>query len=179
MCLAARVATEKGKTPERKMPQSKSIALQKAFHKIGHKNIKKLVPTVGKYSQSLDRALPGKHTRKLYDKLSRNQAAILSQLRTGKNKLNYYLAKAKIIESEVCQCERETETASHFLLRRPRWSIERAKMFTSAQVCTGDLSLLLGGWDPRTTPDRKKWQPNMTAVGAAIQSGAGYGSGRL
>lgn len=129
----------------------------------------KLTSGVGRYTQKLDHALPGKHTRKLYDRLNRDQAAILGQLRSGKNQLNYYLAKAKVVETEMCKCEREPETASHFLLRCPRWSTERAKMFNSVERCSGDLSLLLGGWEPQSCSDRGKWQPNLALVGAAIQ----------
>ncbi|TKA50283.1 hypothetical protein B0A49_13633 [Cryomyces minteri] len=38
---------------------------------------------VGQYTRKIDRALPGKHTRKLYDKLAGVEASILAQLRTG------------------------------------------------------------------------------------------------
>ena len=48
---------------------------------------------VGKYSKEMDKALPGKHTRKLYDKLTYPEARILAQLRTGTIRLNGYLAK--------------------------------------------------------------------------------------
>lgn len=34
---------------------------------------------------------------------------------------------------------------------------------------TRDLFFLYGEWDPRTNPDRKRWQPDLAAVGAAIQ----------
>lgn len=167
--LAAQAATEKGKSPERELPQLKSIAVQKIIYELSHRSHDKLTPTVGKFTQSLDHALPGKHTRKLYDRLTKSQAAILSQLRTGKNKLNYYLAKARIIESETCPCGREPESTSHFLLRGPRWTTERAKVLSAAGKHTGDLSFLLGGWDPRSDPNKEKWHPNPAAVGAAIQ----------
>ena len=38
---------------------------------------------VGKFSKKVDAALPGKHTRRLYDDLSREEASVLAQLRTG------------------------------------------------------------------------------------------------
>lgn len=166
--LAARAATEKGKLPERTLPVLKSMVVKETVAKLCQGE-QRLAPGVGEYTQRLDRALPGKHTRKLYDRLSRSQAAILGQLRTGKNKLNYYLAKAKIIETDLCECEREPETTSHFLLRCPKWSTERARMFSTLERRSGDLSFLLGGWDPQACRDRQKWQPNLAAVGAVIQ----------
>ena len=42
----------------------------------------------GRYTKQLDRAFPGNHTRKLHDNLKREDAQILAQLRTGKNRLN-------------------------------------------------------------------------------------------
>lgn len=120
----------------------------------------RLAPEVGKSTQRLDQALPGKHTRKLYDRLSKGQAAVLSQLRTKKIKLNYYLAKVKIMESEVCECRREPESVGHFLLRCPRWTSERANMWRVMGKRSGNLSLLLGGWDPQSHADREEWRPD-------------------
>lgn len=40
-------------------------------------------------------------------------------------------------------------------------------MFSAMERCTGDLSLLLGGWDPQACSDREKWQPDRAAGGAA------------
>ena len=37
----------------------------------------------GKFLQRIDRALPGKHTKKLYNALNRTDASILAQLRTN------------------------------------------------------------------------------------------------
>jgi hypothetical protein len=46
---------------------------------------------VGGYSKRLDKALPGKHTRTLYDALKRRESDILVQLRTGMARVNRYL----------------------------------------------------------------------------------------
>ena len=62
-----------------------------------------LPPLVGKFTQSIDCALPGKHTRLLYDSLSKPQAALLTQLRTGKSRLNDYLAKINAVESDLLE----------------------------------------------------------------------------
>lgn len=166
--LAARAATEVGKSSEIELPLLRSIELQKVLVNIKERN-PKLTAKTGKFTQSLDQALPGKHVRKLYDRLSRRQAATLSQLRTGKNRLHYYLAKARIVESGMCECKRESETVSHFVLRCPRWTAQRAEMLKTVRKHAGNLSFLLGGWDPWACPDRGKWQPNLAAVGAVIQ----------
>ncbi|KAH0023405.1 hypothetical protein KCU78_g5426, partial [Aureobasidium melanogenum] len=53
----------------------------------------------GKSSQKIDKALPGKHTRKLYNALNRTDAAILAQLRTNISRLNTYLYKIKVLHA--------------------------------------------------------------------------------
>lgn len=44
-----------------------------------------------------------------------------------------------------------------------------ARMLNSIGKHTGDLSVLLGGWDLRTNPHREKWHPIVVAVEVAIQ----------
>jgi hypothetical protein len=46
---------------------------------------------VGKYSRRIDIALPGKDSKKLYDQLSRREASVFIQLRTGMARLNKFL----------------------------------------------------------------------------------------
>ncbi len=46
---------------------------------------------VGNFTTKLDRALPGKHTKELYDSLKKTEAKILVQLRTVMCKINEYL----------------------------------------------------------------------------------------
>jgi len=48
----------------------------------------------------VDAALPGKHTRKLYDQLTRKEASVLIQLRTGMARLNACLFFIKATPSE-------------------------------------------------------------------------------
>lgn len=74
----------------------------------------------GKYTWNLDAALPGKHTLKLYGSLSSEQAAILVQARTSHTHLKSHLARIKVEESAICECELENETVEHVLLRCPR-----------------------------------------------------------
>ncbi|KAK5215031.1 hypothetical protein LTR72_011884 [Exophiala xenobiotica] len=66
-----------------------------------------------KQFEALDRALPGKHTRKLYDKHKRDEAQILAQLRTGKNRLNsalYVIKAADLDQCEWCGPRERSET---------------------------------------------------------------------
>jgi hypothetical protein len=58
-----------------------------------------LPENVGKHSKRIDTALPGKHTRELYDRLTRKEAGILAQLRTGMERLNGYLRRINAEES--------------------------------------------------------------------------------
>ena len=57
----------------------------------------------------------------LYDTLNKRDANSLSQLCTGKCRLNSYLARIGATESDICECGREAETVTHYLFRCPRW----------------------------------------------------------
>jgi ribonuclease HI len=76
---------------------------------------------VARHLRKLDAALPGRHTRKLYDRLKRIDAAILAQIRGGYCRLNSYLHKIGQADSELCECGQK-ETVEHFLLACPRWT---------------------------------------------------------
>ena len=52
----------------------------------------------------MDAALPGKHTKKMYDLFTKSEARILAQLRTGMIKLNEFLYRIKATDSEICEC---------------------------------------------------------------------------
>ncbi|THW03068.1 hypothetical protein D6D24_10740, partial [Aureobasidium pullulans] len=56
--------------------------------------------TTGKHLQKIDKALPGKHTTKLYNALNRTAAAILVQLRTNISRLNTYLSKINVADTD-------------------------------------------------------------------------------
>ena len=61
----------------------------------------RVLPTeIGKFSKELDTALPGTHTRILYDNLKRKEAKVLAQLRTGMSHLNDYLYRIGTAESD-------------------------------------------------------------------------------
>jgi hypothetical protein len=65
----------------------------------------------GQFTKEIDKALPQKHTKALYDHLSREEAVILAQLRTNKSKLNEYLAKINASMTDLCDCG-QAETRS-------------------------------------------------------------------
>jgi division protein CdvB (Snf7/Vps24/ESCRT-III family) len=54
-------------------------------------------------ARHIDQALPGKHTRKIYDTLNKRNAKMLVQLRTGKSRLNTYLSSIGACDSDRCE----------------------------------------------------------------------------
>ncbi|KAL3708712.1 hypothetical protein TMatcc_006696 [Talaromyces marneffei ATCC 18224] len=125
-----------------------------------------LPENVGKYSKAIDAALPGKHTRSLYDRLNRKEAKILAQLRTGMTGLNSYLNRIGAADSDLCACGQASETVEHFLFRCTKWTAMREGMNQCTESRRGNLSFFLGG-KSRSDPDR--WQPDMKAVQAVIK----------
>ncbi|EAQ85323.1 hypothetical protein CHGG_09337 [Chaetomium globosum CBS 148.51] len=121
---------------------------------------------VGRHSKRVDIALPGKHTQLLYDHLSRSEAGVLAQLRTGMAKLNTYLHRIKAAPSDQCTCGQARETVDHFLFRCKQWDQHRREMLQCTDVHRGNLSFYLGGKSPS---DDKDWSPNMRAVRATIR----------
>ncbi|KAG7145205.1 RNA-directed DNA polymerase mobile element jockey like protein [Verticillium longisporum] len=121
---------------------------------------------VGRYSKRIDTALPGRHTRWIYDGLSAAQASVLAQLRTGMTRLNTYLRKIGAALDVECACGQAAETVEHFLFRCLRWTSLRAEMQQVTRSKTGSLSFHLGGKAPT---DPKDWKPNMAAVQATIK----------
>ena len=160
---AARKATEPGRSPEGQYRQAKSTVINNARAKRGSKI---LPEEVGKYSREIDTALPGKHTRTLYDGLKRREASVLAQLRTGMARLNGYLHQIGASESDLCVCGQARETVKHFLFRCTRWDEHRMQMLAQTNTRRGNLSFYLGGKAPS---DPEKWAPNMDAVRATIK----------
>ena len=62
-------------------------------------------------SKEIDRALPGRHTKDIYDQLWKAEARILAQLRTGMSRLNDYLYKIGAEETAECACGAGREDA--------------------------------------------------------------------
>jgi hypothetical protein len=84
---AARQAAEPWREVQEHSPSAKATVLCRAKQK--HEG--KLIEEVGEYTRKLDTALPGRHTRLLYNAFKRIEASILAQLRTGMSRLNGYL----------------------------------------------------------------------------------------
>jgi hypothetical protein len=160
---AARQATEPGRTPQGQCYQAKSTSINRGK---AEKAIRTLPDEVGKYSREIDTALPGKHTRTLYDGLKRREASVLAQLRTGMARLNGYLHRIGAAESDQCACGQATETVKHFLFRCTRWDAYRTQMLAQTDTRRGNLSFYLGGKAPS---DPEKWTPNIDAVRATIK----------
>lgn len=102
--------------PPTDTPKAKSIlpqpSLQARFNKA----------KVGKFTKSIDKALPDKvHTRLLYGGKTKAEATILNQLRTGMSRLNGYLGKIKAPPTLLCSGGREEDSIDHYLFRCPRW----------------------------------------------------------
>jgi ribonuclease HI len=160
---AARRATEPGRLPEGQHRQAKSTVI----HSARIKRESRMLPNgVGKYSKEMDTALPGKHTRTLYDGLKRGEASVLAQLRTGMARLNGYLHQIGASESDICICRQARETVKHFLFRCTRWDEYRRELFAQTNTRRGNLSFYLG---EKTPSDPEKWAPNMDAVRATIK----------
>jgi hypothetical protein len=160
----ARSASQDGAVPAQKFPRMRSTTLNIA--RSSQRASKRLPDNVGKFSKKVDAALPGKHTRLLYDGLSRREASVLAQLRTGMARLNGYLFRISIAASQQCACGQAIETVEHFLFRCTKWTAHRTEMLQCTETLRGNLSFYLGGQSPS---DDAKWTPNMQAVHATIR----------
>ena len=122
----AKQATREGATPETHMPRMRSTTLNIAQFKRGTTD--HLPDKVGAYSKRVDAALPGDHTRLLYEHLSRKEAGVLAQLRTGMARLNGYLHCIEAALLDQCGCRRARETVDYFLFRCKKWTTYRTEM---------------------------------------------------
>ena len=125
-----------------------------------------LPENIGRHAKRVDAALPGKHTRQLYDRLTWKEATVLAQLRTGMARLNGYLNQINIAETDQCDCGQARETVEHFLFRYRKWMTHRTEMLQCTQTHRGNISFFLGGKQPS---DDQKWTPNLEAVQASIR----------
>ena len=99
--------------------------------------------------RELDYALPGPHTKIIYDNLSKDDAAIITQLRTGNARLNLFLAKIKATDSAIYACEAAPESIRHFLFSCRRWTRQRREMDTKCPGKEGNIRFFL--WRQRTS----------------------------
>jgi hypothetical protein len=159
----ARKATDSGCKATKPPHQARSTRLRIL---LAQRRQRMIPEGVGSYSKQLDKALPGKHTRILYDALKRRESDILVQLRTGMARVNRYLHRIGAVETDTCDCGQEEETVDHFLFRCPRWDEQREHMRIVDREMMGNLSFFLGG---KTAEDGHRWSPNLRAVRAAIK----------
>jgi predicted nucleic acid-binding Zn-ribbon protein len=161
---AAKRAAMCEETPDIQPYQARSTKLRLA--KLAQQQVRKLPEGVGKYSKRVDTALPGKHTRELYDQLNRRESDILVQSRTGMARLNGFLHRIGAADSSLCECGQATETVEHFLFRCRKWIAQRNILLDCSQEKIGNLSYFLGG---KARSDNDKWKPDIGAVKAAIK----------
>ncbi|KAG7002934.1 hypothetical protein FocnCong_v001089 [Fusarium oxysporum f. sp. conglutinans] len=109
----ARKATESGCKAKKPPHQARSTRLRVLLAQRRRRMV--LPESVDGYSKRLDKVLPGKHTRILYDALKRRESGILVQLRTGMARVNRYLHRIGAVETDTCDCGQEEETVDHFL----------------------------------------------------------------
>ena len=143
---------------------AKATILSKALQNLKRVEIPR---NVGKFTRELDKALPGKHIKKLYDSLKRSEASILAQLRTGMARLNEYLHRIGASETDQCSCGQATESVKHFLFRCTKWDEQRRQLFRETDTRRGCLSFFLGGRSP--SDQESNWKPNISAVRATIR----------
>jgi hypothetical protein len=160
----AREATNDGATPQRQFPRMRSTTLNIEQQKL--RTERQIPGKVGKHVKRIDVALPGNHTRLLYDELTWKERSALAQLRTGMSVLNSYLHQIKRLASDQCDCGRERETVGHFLFRCSKWTEHREAISRCTDALQGNLSFYLGGKSPSDGPE---WKPNMKVVRATIR----------
>ena len=111
----------------------------------------------------------------LYDSLSKPQAALLAQIRTGKSRLNDYLAKINVVESDQCGCGTGRETVRLFLFHCTQWANYRTDLINKTAGRWGDLSFFLGGQlhtrnrDGSRALDEEPWTPDIDIVRVTVK----------
>ncbi|RBQ84877.1 hypothetical protein VDGD_04845 [Verticillium dahliae] len=165
---AAKRAAQCAANPEQPLKKEpyRAISTTLAAAKKAQEGHQALPTDVGRYSKRIDTALPGRHTRWIYDGLTAAQASVLAQLRTGMTRLNTYLRKIGAAQDTECACGQAAETTEHFLFRCVRWTSLRAEMQRVTGSKTGNLSFHLGGKAPT---DLENWKPDRIAVHATIK----------
>ncbi len=160
----AKAATKQGAVPHAPFPIMKSTMLNKEQTELRGE---RCIPEgVGRFSKTIDAALPGDHTRIIYEEHSWKKRSTLAQLRTDMARLNGYLHRIRAVSSGQCACGETRETVEHFLLHCPRWDEQRRLFREDASTKWDDLSFRLGG---KSAADGQNWKPHLGAVRATIQ----------
>jgi hypothetical protein len=162
---AARRATEVGRLPQKRLHSAKATIINSA--KAERQSNRTLPEGVGKHLKKIDAAIPGRHTRGLYNALGRNEAGVLAQLRTGIARLNGYLHQIGAVNTDRCACGQARETVEHFLFNCSLWATHRGCLSEQLESRRrGSLSYYLGGKAPS---DPHNWKPNIEAVRTTIK----------
>jgi hypothetical protein len=143
---------------------AKATILQQAIAKQRQQG--RQIETVGEYTRKMDIALPGKHTRLLYNSFKWAEASILAQLHTGMTRLNGYLHQIGASDTDQCACGHARETVEHFLFRCTQWDQHRHRLYQQTETKMGCLSFFLGG---KALSDLPSWKPCLAAVRAVVQ----------
>ena len=160
----AKAATRQDCSPATHLPRMRSTTLNLMRAKLG--TTRTLLENMGQHSKRIDKALPGQHTRQLYEGLSWKEATVLAQLRTDMARLNLYLHRISVAPTDQCDCGQARETVDHFLFRCTRWTQHRTEMMRCTETHRGNISFYLGG---KLASDDKNWTPNMDAVRATMR----------
>ena len=143
----AKTRTHKTTGPEGRVqnqrPGMKSTMLNAARAKRG--TTRSLPEKVGMHSKRVDSALPGKHTRRLYDRLPWKEASVLAQVRTGMATLNSYLHRIDAAPTDLCDCGQARGTVEHILFRCTKWTAFQTEMLQCTETRTSNISFYLGG----------------------------------
>ena len=159
----ARQATKECAIPEKQCPRMKPTTLNVEKKKLTSE--RNLPDGIGKHSKRVDAALPGVHTRQLYEDRPWIERNVLAQMRTDMTRLNNSLYRIKSAPSRQYACGHEPETVAHFLFRCAIWEKHRGKMHRFSEN-GGNISFFLGGKSLSDGPD---WQPNLKAVQTTIR----------
>ena len=100
--------------------------------------------SVGRFTKRIDASYSSGHTKDLYNNLTAAQAAVLAQLRTGICRLNSYLYRIGVTDTQDCECGLP-ETVPHFLFSCSRWIEQRREMREAHGEWWGNLSHAVGG----------------------------------
>ena len=151
---AAQETTAIGKSPttdlERRVREHRAVS--KLLVNAVEADIPETTITWGRYTYTLDSALPGKLTLQLYGPLSREDAGILAQARTGHTHLNEYRPRIKQTESALCECDRGVESVKDVILLCQTWTTARKRLREAAGDRWGNVSFLLGGKSRKSDP---------------------------
>ena len=160
----ARTAFQEDPIPYTQLSRMKSTILNIVQFQ---QDISKVLPEkIGKYIKKVDAALPGKHTRQLYNRLLWKKASVLAQLWTGIARLNVYLYRINVAQTDQYIYRQARETVKYFLFRYQKWTAHRTEMLQYINIYRRNIFFFLGRKLPS---DNQNWTPNLEAVQAYIQ----------